>query len=264
MAILNDKGIAQSLIGSSKEGDYYIVRAKDTSVWEYDAPDWVGHDVVESHLETYVDAGGIEEIVLGEGGKNVVANRNVQKITGNSQDNIIWGGQGTSVIDGGAGNDTINSGIFNDTLIGGEGNDVFQFGEDFNWNASTTTYTDTITDFDVSKDRIVLNTADFKNLKSGFTFEVASKVAGLDLLKSQVIYCSENGGLYYNPNQGKKGFAGFSRVNGSGTFVYDAGGLFAVLPNKPALERKHIFISIVDPRKVVDFQPTSQTNSVVQ
>ena len=264
MATFDDKGIPQSLLGSSKEGDYYIVRAKDTSVWEYDAPDWLGKDTLESHLENYTDAGGIEEIVLGENAKNVWANRNVEKITGNSQDNIIWGGQGKTVISGGAGNDTINSGIFNDTLTGGEGSDVFQFGEDFNWNASTILYTDTITDFDVSKDIIVLNTSDFKNLKSGFTFEVASKVAGLDLLKSQIIYCSENGGLYYNPNQGKKAFASFSRVNGSGTFVYDAGGLFAVLPNKPALERKHIYITIVDPKKIKDFQPTSQTNPVVQ
>jgi Ca2+-binding RTX toxin-like protein len=262
MATFDDKGIAQSLIGSSKEGDYYIVRAKDTSVWEYDAPDWLGKDTVESHLEYFQDAGGIEEIILGEGGKNVWANRNVEKITGNAADNVILGGQGVTTIDGGAGNDTLNGGIFDDTLTGGAGSDVFQFGEDFNWNASTILYTDTITDFDPSKDRIVLNTADFKNLKPGFTFEVASKIAGIDLLKSQVIYCSENGGLYYNPNQGKKGFASFSRVNG--TFVYDAGGLFAVLENKPNLERKHIFISIVDPKKIKDFQPTSQTNSVVQ
>jgi Ca2+-binding RTX toxin-like protein len=262
MAILDDKGIRQTLIGSSKEGDYYIVRNKDTRVNEYDHPDWLGKDTVESHVDIYVDAGGIEEILLGEGGKNVVANRNVEKIVGNDQPNMIWGGQGTSVIDGGAGNDTINSAIFDDTLIGGEGSDVFHFGEDGNWNASTILYTDTILDFDVEKDRIVLNTSDFKNLKSGFTFEVASKVSGIDLLRSQIIYCSENGGLYYNPNQGKKGFAGFSKINN--TFVYDDGGLFAVLANKPALERKHIWITIVDPKKVKDFQPTSLTGSLVQ
>jgi Ca2+-binding RTX toxin-like protein len=262
MATFDDNGIFQTLLGSSKEGDYYIVRNKDTRVNEYDHPDWLGKDTVESHVETYTDAGGIEKIIIGDDGKDVVANRNVNEIIGNSKDNAIWGGQGTSVIDGGAGNDSINGGIYNDTITGGEGSDVFQFGEDVDWNASTTTYTDTITDFDVSKDRIVLNTASYKALRSGFTFEVASKVAGLDLLKSQVIYCSENGGLYYNPNQGKKGFAGFSKVNG--TFVYDDGGLFAVLENKPNLERKHIFISIVDPKKVKDFQPTSQTNPVVQ
>jgi Ca2+-binding RTX toxin-like protein len=262
MATFDDKGIFQTLLGSSTQGDYFIVRNKDTSVNEYDHPDWLGKDTVESHVETYTDAGGIEKIIIGEGGKDVVANRNVNEIIGNSKDNVIWGGQGTSVIDGGAGNDTINSGIFNDTLIGGEGSDVFQFGEDKNWNASTILYTDTIKDFEPSLDRIVLNTADFKALKSGFTFEVAKTVKGLDLLKSQIIYCSENGGLYYNPNQGKKGFAGFSKVNS--TFVYDDGGLFAVLENKPALERKHIYITIVDPKKVKDFQPTSQTNPVVQ
>jgi Ca2+-binding RTX toxin-like protein len=264
MATFDDKGIAQSLIGSSKEGDYYIVRNKDTNVNEYDHPDWLGKDVVESHVETYTDAGGIEEIILGEGGKNVVANRNVQKITGNDQPNMIWGGQGKTVIDGGAGNDSINSGIYNDTITGGAGADTFNFGEDVDWNASTIMYTDTIKDFNPDEDRIVLNTASFKALKSGFTFEVAKTIKGLDLLKSQIIYCSENGGLYYNPNQGKKGFASFSRVNGSGTFVYDDGGLFAVLANKPALERRHVWITIVDPKKVKDFQPTAQTNPVVQ
>ena len=201
-------------------------------------------------------------MVIGEGGKNVVANRTVGKITGNDQPNMIWGGQGKTVIDGGAGNDSINGGIYNDTLIGGAGADIFNFGGDGNWNASTILYTDTIKDFDVNLDKIVLNTADFKALKPGFTFEVSKTVEGLDRLKSQVIYCSENGGLYYNPNQGKKGFAGFSRVNG--TFVYDDGGMFAVLENKPMLERKHVFISIVDPRKVVDFQPTSLTAPLVQ
>ena len=262
MAILDDKGIRTALVGSSKEGDYYIVRAVGTTTNEYDHPDWLGRDAVESHLETYTDSGGIEELIVGEGGKNVVANRNVEKITGNDQPNMIWGGQGTSVIDGGAENDTINSGIFNDTLIGGEGSDVFHFGEDGNWNAGTILYTDTIKDFNVDLDKIVLNTADFKALKPGFTFEVAKTVKGLDLLKSQVIYCSENGGLYYNPNQGKKGFAGFSKVNG--TFVYDDGGMFTTLENKPNLERSHVFISIVDPKKVKDFQPTGLTAPLVQ
>jgi Ca2+-binding RTX toxin-like protein len=260
MGTYDDNGIPQTLLGSSTQGDYFIVRNKDTHVNEYDG--WLGKDTVESHLENFQDAGGIEEIILGEGAKSVWANRNAQQITGNAADNVILGGQGVTTIDGGAGNDTINSGIFNDTLTGGAGNDIFQFGEDFNWKASTILYTDTITDFDVEKDRIVLNTSDFKNLKPGFTFEVASNVAGLDLLKSQVIYCTENGGLYYNPNQGKKGFASFARVGG--TFVYDDGGLFAVLENKPALEKRHVWISLVDPKKIKDFQPTSQTNSVVQ
>lgn len=262
MATLDDKGIFQTLIGSSKEGDYYIVRNKDTRINEYDSPEWLGNDTVESHLENYTDAGGIEEIILGDGAKNVWANRNAQRITGNAADNVILGGQGVTTINGGAGNDTINSGTFNDTLTGGEGADVFQFGEDFNWNASTITYIDTVTDFDVTQDRIVLNISDFKSLKPGFTFEVVSKVLDIDLLRSQIIYCSENGGLYYNPNLGKKGFAGFSRVKS--TFLYDDGGLFAVLENKPALERKHIWISLVDPKKVKDFEPTKQTNPVVQ
>jgi Ca2+-binding RTX toxin-like protein len=260
MAILDDNGIFQTLLGSSTQGDYFIVRNKDTRVNEYDG--WLGKDTVESHVETYTDSGGIEEVVVGEGGKNVVANRNVEKIAGNDQPNMIWGGQGKTTIDGGAGNDTINSGIFNDTLIGGEGSDVFHFGEDTNWNASTILYTDTIKDFDPVVDRIVLNTAEFKALKPGFTFEVSNTIKGIDFLKSQIIYCSENGGLYYNPNQGKKGFAGFSKVNG--TFVYDDGGMFAILENKPILERKHVWIAIVDPKKVKDFQPTSLTAPFVQ
>ena len=262
MGVFDDKGMAQSLIGSSKEGDYYIVRARNTEVVEYGHPDWVGKDTVESHVETYVDAGGIEEIVVGKGGYNVVAARDAQKITGNDQPNIIWGGQGKSAIDGGKGDDSLNGGIFEDTLTGGEGNDTFNFGEDKNWNASTIIYVDVIKDFDVNRDQIVLNTASYKALRPGFTFEVAKSIEGLDLLKSQIIYCSENGGLYYNPNQGKKAFAGFSRVNG--TFVYDAGGLFAIFENKPMLERKHIFISIVDPKKVVDFEPTNQAGPFVQ
>ena len=260
MTIYDDKGIAQHLRGSSSYGDYYIVRAADTTVIEY--PTNLGKDTVESHIHTYIDRAGIEEIILGDGGKNAYGNRNLETLTGNKENNVLLGGQGTSIIDGGAGNDTINGGIFDDTLIGGEGDDIFQFGVDQNWNASTILYTDTIKDFQVNLDKIVLLTADFKALKPGFTFEVAKTVEGLDLLKSQVIYCSENGGLYYNPNQGKKGFANFSRVNKS--FVYDDGGMFAVLENKPILERRHIWISLVDPKKVKDFQPVTQTTPIVQ
>ena len=261
MAKFDDQGKPQSLMGSSKEGDYYVVRAKDTSVWEYGNPDWLGTDVVESHVDTYTDAGGIEKIIIGEGGKDVQANRNVTEIVGNSKDNVIWGGQGTSKIDGGAGNDSINSGIYNDTITGGAGADTFNFGDDGNWQASTITFTDTITDFDPELDRIVLNTADFKMLKPGFTFEVVKTKAGVDTLKSQLIYCQEDGGLYYNPNGTKKNFGAFPKVNG--TYVHDDGGLFVILANKPTLERKHILISVVNPRKVVPFKPTNQAGPFV-
>ena len=60
----------------------------------------------------------------------------------------LHGGFGADVLDGGAGNDALYSGMGNDTMTGGSGHDTFHFG----WLGGK----DTVTDFNVSQDSIVL------------------------------------------------------------------------------------------------------------
>jgi len=261
MATYDDLGVPTILRGSNKTGDYYVVRASGTVVAEY--PHWLGKDTVESHINTYADTAGVEEIILADGARNVYGNRNLEKLTGNDADNILLGGQGKTLIEGGEGNDTLNGGVFSDTLVGGGGADTFQFGEDADCKASTILYEDVIEDFDPAVDRIVLNTATFKNLAPGFSFVVTDTKANLDKLSSQIIYCTENGGLYYNPNKEKANFTTYAKI-GRNSSVGDEGGLFVTLSNKPLITKANIWIQLVDPSKVKPFQPTSQTNPVVQ
>ncbi len=72
-------------------------------------------------------------------------------LTGGGDNDTISSGEGNDTLNGGAGDDVINGGSGSDILTGGTGNDKFVFNE-----FSTTDGTDTINDFEVGTDQIVL------------------------------------------------------------------------------------------------------------
>ncbi len=91
----------------------------------------------------------------------LIAPRN-QDGTGNDADNIILGNAYDNRLSGGAGNDTLIGGYGSNTLTGGAGSDRFVF------NAPTNGQIDTITDFSVGEDKIVLSKVIFGQLESGW------------------------------------------------------------------------------------------------
>jgi len=81
------------------------------------------------------------------------------------------GNGGADRIDGGAGADRINGGADADTLTGGAGADTFVYSSRMdsyrNYNTSTSKQSDTITDFNVSQDRIDLSAVGLRGLGDG-------------------------------------------------------------------------------------------------
>nr|CRH06909.1 Conserved protein of unknown function [Include 22 repeats of Haemolysin-type calcium-binding region] M2 protein [Candidatus Magnetococcus massalia] len=78
-------------------------------------------------------------------------------LTGGSGADGLYGDSGADVISGGAGNDFIMGEAGADTLTGGSGNDVFIYTAT---SESSTTSSDTITDFSILKDKIDLSALD--------------------------------------------------------------------------------------------------------
>ena len=95
----------------------------------------------------FINESQIEGVISGDGDDHLV---------GNALDNLLIGGRGNDQLEGAVGNDTLYGAQGNDTLTGGDGLDTFVV----NKNANTT---DTITDFKVGVDRLIL--AEFPNLK---------------------------------------------------------------------------------------------------
>jgi hypothetical protein len=123
---------------------------------------------------------------------------------GAAADSIV-GNQWNNVLSGGAGNDTISGGAGNDTLAGGAGNDRFVF----NAALSATSNVDTLTDFYVPGDTIMLENAVFAALKTVGTLAVAAFYKGTAAhdADDHIIYNSGTGALYYDSNGNASGGA---------------------------------------------------------
>ncbi|MBD1214411.1 MAG: choice-of-anchor I family protein, partial [Dolichospermum circinale Clear-D4] len=97
--------------------------------------------------------------------ENVIAGAGADRIIGNGLDNRLFGGTGNDALTSGAGNDTLVGGAGNDILTGGLGNDVFSF----TGNAAFTSASqglDTIQDFGIGSDKILLSKSVFASVTS--------------------------------------------------------------------------------------------------
>ncbi|GGA13364.1 calcium-binding protein [Okeania sp. KiyG1] len=174
-----------------------------------------------------INGGAGRDLLIGEGG-----NDNINGGSGN--DNLI-GGAGNDRLNGGSGNDNINGGSGNDNLIGGRGKDKFIYETDRRFRRNDVGI-DTIVDFVLGQDKIVLDKTTFTSLNSriGRGFNVAREFAVVDSRdavarsRAEIVYDFSSGDLYYNPN---------GRTNGFGN-----GGKFATFTDIPLLRARDFMI----------------------
>ena len=114
----------------------------------------LGHDILSG--------GGGHDFLAGRQGDDLIrGNQGNDEIIGGYGADTLYGGLGDDILQGGHGADILNGNRGNDQLHGGEGKDYFIFN-----HASGT---DTILDFNLKEDIIILN--GFNNLKNSLEFK---------------------------------------------------------------------------------------------
>ncbi len=165
-----------------------------------------GTDLVRSSISfSLIPNPNIENLtLLGAGNLNGTGNNLDNIITGNSGRNTLSGGGGDDTLIGGAGIDTLIGGAGNDTLIGGAGNDILAGGsgrDRFQFN-SLNDGRDTITDFSLANDRILISRTGFVGglgLGTLPAFRFANNTTGLAATPlTRFIYNRTNGVLSFD------------------------------------------------------------------
>ncbi|HAU1555415.1 TPA: type I secretion C-terminal target domain-containing protein, partial [Legionella pneumophila] len=113
---------------------------------------WSRQDTL-NYIATHADELG-KETVLSNGSTRSGGHDTISGGQGNDR---IYGQEGNDTIDGGAGNDVIVGGTGNDTLTGGSGADQFVLVKGQGGASAGAAPIDTITDFEVNIDKIVIN-----------------------------------------------------------------------------------------------------------
>ena len=199
-----------------------------------------GTDTVNASIN-YTLKNNVENLVLtGKKALKGTGNNGKNEITGNDASNVIKGKDGNDILDGeggndklfgddgkdtltgGSGNDLLDGGKGNDTLTGGDGKDKFVFNTKQRFR-SRDVGVDTIEDFVLGDDKIVLDRTTFNSLKNnkfrdGREFEIVGTDAAAKSSNAFIVYNERSGDLFYNANGSKGGFGG--------------GGLFASLDSR--------------------------------
>jgi Ca2+-binding RTX toxin-like protein len=157
------------------------------------------------------------DLVLPDGVLNLEAQGKANlKLTGNALGNRISGNEGKNFIDGGAGDDILDGRLGNDTLTGGRDKDSFLFSTKLGTSKTDRKMNfDTIKDFIVKDDQILLDNAIFKKLgKKGSEdspaalskkfFVIGSKAKDKD---DYLVYNNKTGVLAYDADGSGKGAA---------------------------------------------------------
>ncbi|MGB3511132.1 MAG: spondin domain-containing protein [Microcoleaceae cyanobacterium] len=124
---------------------------------------------------------------------------------------ILLGGDGDDVLSGGIGRDRMNGGSGDDTLTGGASIDFFVFNTNEGFSTDDVGI-DTITDFDTTRDFILLDKTTFAAITSdssnrnnpGFSdateFELVATDNDVDTSEAIIVHSEATGSLFYNPN----------------------------------------------------------------
>ncbi|NEP81021.1 MAG: hypothetical protein F6K39_24390 [Okeania sp. SIO3B3] len=189
--------------------------------------------------------GGADRLNGGQGNDTLNGGIGNDLLYGTSGNDLLIGRRGNDRLLGGSGDDTLNGGIGRDRLNGGSGNDVLSGGASidrfiFNTNKEFNPEDlgiDEITDFVPGQDFILLNKRTFTALMSesgtGFSvdseFETVTRNRDARTANAFIVYNTENGNLFYNPNGSEAGFGG--------------GGRFARLLNTASLSEDDFLLS---------------------
>jgi Ca2+-binding RTX toxin-like protein len=135
---------------------------------------------------------GDDSLTGGAGADRLVGGNNNDTLDGGTQDDLLFGDAGQDVLFGGDGNDNLFGGANGDTLTGGAGADRFRLDSDVG--------ADTITDFSVPDDTIMLDAAVFTAFSSNGTLGASMFRAGTAAVDSNdhIIYNSANGRVFYD------------------------------------------------------------------
>lgn len=119
----------------------------------------------------------------------------IEGLIGSAFNDTLTGDTRGNRLDGGAGNDMLAGGLGNDTLVGLDGRDRFVFDTELDSRNNV----DTIEDFELSGDRIVLDRLIFENLLPGprltaAEFHIGPKPTDEDI---RIVYKAKTGALFY-------------------------------------------------------------------
>ena len=228
-----DPGAGDDVVDAGDGDDFVAPSAGDDNLKGND-----GDDNLNGGIGDDTASGGNGEDDLGGDGGNdkLLGGASGDLIVGNSGNDILLGGTGDDTLLGGIGRDRLNGGAGNDVLTGGASIDRFIFNsneafepEDFG--------IDEITDFSQTPgDIILLDRSSFTAINSdagtGFSisdeFDIVSSDAAAATSDGVIVYNSNNGNLFYNPNGSAAGFGD--------------GDQFATLTGSPSLGADDFFI----------------------
>jgi serralysin len=169
--------------------------------------------------------GGDDTIRGGTGNDTIFGGTGADQLRGGRGSDELYGGRGRDMLWGGSGDDLLNGGRGSDLLTGGSGWDTFFF--DTNLGPRNV---DTITDFNVERDNILLSQWVFTDIWPGELqdeqFYAAAGATGGQDEDDRIIYDTTTGNLYYD-------------ADGDGS---TAAVRFAVVSGSPALTAEHFTI----------------------
>jgi len=142
-----------TLMGSASDD---ILRGKKGNdlLFSLDGNDWMngnqGNDLTDGGIgdDTLYGGKGFDTLTGGAASDFLSGNRGEDILIGEKGDDTLYGGQGNDILVGGEGNDFLSGDLGDDTLVGEVGSDRFLL--------STNSGIDTIDDFEVGQDLLVL------------------------------------------------------------------------------------------------------------
>jgi Ca2+-binding RTX toxin-like protein len=154
--------------GTADALNYYRVQAEESSLARPTVTGTSCNDLLfgstasDGHAE-YFNGGDGNDLIFADplnsgspGNWQAISQGFIDQLLGGAGDDLLVGGGGSDTLDGGTGNDTLIGGHGRDTLTGGAGRDHFVFN-----TPKGPGNADTITDFKVGEDKILLDKAVF-------------------------------------------------------------------------------------------------------
>ena len=164
----------------------------------------VGDDLIAGAGNDYLVGGTGEDLLSGGAGDDIGyggggndrlwGGAGTDRLDGDAGGDWLEGGAGIDTIAGGVGDDRIDGGAGNDVLTGGDGMDEFAFR--FRLRANNI---DTITDFDVADDTILLARRVFAGLEAGALAPGAFRRGSVAIdADDRILYDRGTGALYFD------------------------------------------------------------------